>query len=158
MARSLLGRLHALSDAHSLVRRSFNPDSKATAVAIRDVIEAVLRPYRPPIVTGPKVRLGERATSSAALVFHELATNAAKYGALSNEDGIIRIDWRIDGENLSLSWTEDAGLPIPQSRQPGFGSTLIESTIAALRGTIAHDWRPTGLSVAITLPLKSLDR
>jgi two-component sensor histidine kinase len=91
LVESLSGRVRALAVANGLVRRTFSDIALEKKVDIRDVIAAVLCP-----LDGPSVPLGERAVNNVALVFHELATNAAKY--LSNDDGRVTVDWQmVDG-------------------------------------------------------------
>jgi two-component sensor histidine kinase len=157
MAESLSGRLRALSDAHSLVRRSFNPEThEPVGVELSDVISTVLRPHRNPVMNGAHVQLGERATNSVALVFHELATNASKYGALSVEGGTVYVDWTADGDTLVLTWRETGGPPVMAPKKNGFGTALVRSTIAGHGGTIESDWAREGLTARISVPLSSL--
>jgi len=156
LAESLLGRLHALSDAHSLVRRSFDPSSETKGVALTDVIDTVLRPYRKHLTQSVPMHLGERSTNAVALVCHELATNAAKYGALTSESGVVNVDWTTDGDNLVLTWRETGGAAIAAPGKKGFGTTLVASTISGHDGTIDYDWNPAGLIVRIVIPLARL--
>lgn len=156
MTKSLTGRLHALAVAHGLVRRSFNPDLKVEGVELSELVGAVLRPYRAPDARGETIHLGERATNSIALIFHELATNAAKYGALSVARGSVGVTWKIVDENLDLRWREDNGPDIEPPSKKGFGSTLVESTIASHGGSLERTWSPHGLSVHIKIPMDRL--
>jgi two-component sensor histidine kinase len=158
LADKLIGRIHALSDAHGLVRQSFSLSAVSRQVVLGELIDTILRPYRTPALSGPEVGLGQHATNSIALVLHELATNAAKYGALSVDDGTVDIAWRVDGGTLELTWREANG-PAPQaSTKKGFGSTLVERTILGYGGTLDRDWSPQGLIVRITIPTESLAR
>jgi two-component sensor histidine kinase len=157
MSKSLSGRIHALANANALVRRSFGPDNDVTAFA--DLIRTVLEPYdrTPTELAGPDVRLGDKATNSLALVFHELATNAAKYGALSTEAGSVKVGWTIAAGVLSIHWQERGGPRIdavPQKK--GFGSQLAENSISQQSGTLNFDWIPTGVEVSISVPLANL--
>jgi two-component sensor histidine kinase len=154
----LIGRVHALSDAHGLVRRSFSPTSVAKRVELNELIVTVLRPYRTPSLNGPDIGLGEQATNNIALVMHELATNAAKYGALSVDDGRVDITWKSDTASLDLTWREHDGPVIAAPAKKGFGSTLMERTILGYGGTLDHDWSPQGLTVRIKIPMDSLAR
>jgi two-component sensor histidine kinase len=110
------------------------------------------------IASGPDVPIGPKAVTSLALVLHESATNAAKYGALSGPGGSICIRWGTQRDELWLEWEETGGPAIvnpPQAR--GFGSTLAERSIAGqLGGTIAFEWRPVGVKLKITIPLERL--
>ena len=156
MAENLTGRLRALSEAHGLVRKAVNPDLKIDSVDLAELIKTILRPYRPPKVQGPEVRLGERATSSIALVFHELATNAAKYGALGTEQGLVKVDWSVADGLLELNWQELNGPRTEPPSKKSFGSVLVESTLSSYGGTIDRAWHPDGLAVIVKLPVTRL--
>jgi two-component sensor histidine kinase len=94
------------------------------------------------------------------LLFHELATNATKYGALVNHDGRITIEIIPGDTDATLRWTESGGPPIsaPASAS-GFGSQLMEmSAVRQLGGTVARDWRTEGLAVTITIPKSAFSR
>lgn len=158
MAQSLSGRLHALSDAHSLVRRSFSSGAQIKGAELGELIETILRPYRAPDIEGAAVHLGEHATNNIALIFHELATNAAKYGALSTDQGSVNVTWRLVDGNLDLQWQEENGPAITPPEKKGFGSTLVEKTISSYGGTLNHAWLPYGLAVRITIPVDRLSR
>jgi two-component sensor histidine kinase len=109
-------------------------------------------------ISGPVVSLGERATNGLALVFHELATNAAKYGALKDGQGLVAVAWHQDDGKLVMTWKEQGGPKIdgPPTRA-GFGTILSKSTIEAqMQGTLAYDWRPEGLHFTLSLPVSCL--
>jgi CheY-like chemotaxis protein len=89
-----------------------------------------------------------------ALALHELATNAAKYGALSTPLGKLAVRWSIAQQNLALQWVEDSGRPIAKPTRSGFGSTIVTSSVEGqLRGSIDIEWRPTGFCCSIVIPL-----
>ena len=91
-----------------------------------------------------------------ALVFHELTTNAAKYGALSNAVGSVAVRWREDGDNLVFSWTERGGPTIasPPDHE-GFGSTLVTRTvIGQFGGDLTREWKSEGLEMTMRVQLK----
>ena len=95
-----------------------------------------------------------------ALLFHELATNAAKYGALSREDGTVTLDTRRSGDRFILTWTEAGGpaLAGPPART-GFGSSLASLSVEGqLGGRLERNWRPDGLQVVADLPATALSR
>jgi PAS domain S-box-containing protein len=167
MSQSLRGRLHALSRANNLVRPGvFGSEQligKRTTIA--ELVRTVLLPYADEkgghdryVASGPDVPVGAKSVTSLALVLHESATNAAKYGALAGPSGSIRIEWGTRGDELWIQWEETGGPAIvspPQAR--GFGSTLAERSIAdQLGGTIAYEWRPIGVELKITIPLERL--
>lgn len=164
MATALRGRLSALSRAHELVQPAGGTAHGAgTDVDLGRLCEAVLEPYRQGstnrvAIEGPGVRVGSNTTTSLALVLHELATNAAKYGSLSNAEGHLAIRWHVHDDMVDLLWTE-AGGPVV-SKPPefeGFGTQLSQRSIAGqLGGTLEREWSPEGLRVHMTLPLNRL--
>lgn len=151
MTHSLMGRLNALGFAHALVRSEFSSGHEVRAAFLHDLLNGVVSPYATPALSGPDVRLGERATNAIALIFHELTTNAAKYGALSAAGGTVSVAWTIEDDKLVLAWTESGG-PAPTTTQSGFGSRMVQGTVASLEGAIEYDWKPTGLSAKVSIP------
>src|SRR5690606_20824281 len=89
-----------------------------------------------------------------ALVLHELATNAAKYGALSEPEGQLQVAWRIADNQLQVEWNETCRRAIAPPTKKGFGTKVIEASIGAqLGGRIEHDWRRSGLKCTFSLPM-----
>jgi PAS domain S-box-containing protein len=164
MANALRGRLSALSRAHELVQPVSAADmGTGPDVELARLTEAVLEPYRQAgqnkiTIGGPRVLVGSNTTTSLALVLHELATNAAKYGCLSTPDGQLSIQWTLQEENVDFLWTETCGpcIESPPTFE-GFGTQLSQRSITGqLGGTLERDWRPEGLCVHMTLPLNRL--
>ncbi|UVF19017.1 PAS domain-containing protein [Microvirga terrae] len=164
MANALRGRLSALSRAHELVQPVAGGETgQGPDVELGRLIEAVLEPYRQSgqnrIATeGPRVLVGSNTTTSLALVLHELATNAAKYGCLSCAEGDLAIHWTLQGDDVDLLWTESGG---PTIESPptfeGFGTQLSQRSITGqLGGTLDREWRPEGLRVHMILPVSRL--
>lgn len=157
LARELSGRLHALAEANSLVRRSPEVQERpAWASDLEQVVQAVLRPYAHATsrLHGPPVALGEQATNVVALVFHELATNAAKYGALGADAGSVHVEWTADGAMLDVTWTETGGPPVvAPPEESGFGTSLVMNSIRRQGGSIQRSWRPEGVQVKLAIPL-----
>ncbi|MGE3987083.1 sensor histidine kinase [Pseudorhodoplanes sp.] len=157
LADSLTGRLQALAEAHALVRRSFSETGKGQHIPLGEIITRILRPYHGDSdIGGPDVRLGEHATNNIALVFHELATNAAKHGALSREGGTVRVRWTQDDHVVIVDWQEIGGPAVSIPDKRGFGSTLVTSTLTSLGAGITHHWDGAGLRVVISAPLAKL--
>ncbi|MGD9847244.1 MAG: HWE histidine kinase domain-containing protein [Pseudorhodoplanes sp.] len=157
-AETLSGRLHALSSAHGLVRRSFS-DHENQGATLTDLLRTVLAPYGSRAArfeNGREVELGDTAISSLALVFHELATNAAKHGALKNDKGTVDISWSESDGRLAIRWIEQGGPTVSPPVRKGFGSTLVEGTIARLGGAIGNEWLPGGVQATISIPVKQL--
>jgi two-component system CheB/CheR fusion protein len=103
-------------------------------------------------IDGPDVTLPAQAASSVALIVHELATNAIKYGALSTETGRVELTWSVaPGKKLSLLWQERGGPPVKAPERRGFGSTLIERGVGG--GKVERVFAPDGVTCRIDLPL-----
>jgi two-component sensor histidine kinase len=97
-------------------------------------------------VEGPPVRIPPQAAVSLALAMHELATNAAKYGALSSPEGEIVIHWETNASSLQLVWTECGGPSVEEPRKSGFGTRLIKRVLAAdLQASVRVEFRREGL-------------
>ncbi|NIX77862.1 PAS domain-containing protein [Microvirga terricola] len=164
MALILRGRLSALSRAHELVRPVTDPANRTEQdVDLEKLIVAVLAPYRQPdghkiVIEGPGLEVGPNTMTSLALVLHELATNAAKYGCLSKPEGSLAIRWTMARDNVDIIWTEMGGPPI--LRPPdfeGFGTQLALRSIAGqLGGSLVREWLHEGLRVHMNLPLGRL--
>jgi two-component sensor histidine kinase len=152
------GRLIALSQAHDLLT-SGNWDS----TSLGPVVGMALRPYRSDRedrfeIAGPEVRLAPKTALTIAMGLHELATNAFKYGALSNPAGRVSIRWRVEdgdaGPRLNLEWTERGGPPVSPPGRKGFGSRLIERGLAAeLGGRVEIEYRQDGVVCSVHAPL-----
>jgi len=165
MATALRGRLSALSRAHELVQptATVGHDGSGSEVELARLCEAVLEPYRQAgtsrvVIQGPNVKVGSNTTTSLALVLHELATNAAKYGSLSAAEGHLSIQWTTRDGMIDLQWIESGGPTVgaPPAFE-GFGTQLSQRSIAGqLGGTIEREWPPEGLRVHMSLPLSRL--
>lgn len=150
-------RLKAMARTHdALTRRSW------TGAELRDLLEQELRPYGFARVAldGEAVELTPRMALTLGMVFHELATNAAKHGALSVPQGRVDVAWSAtrppDGAPafLRLTWRESDGPTVPPRTRRGFGSRLIEGSVASeLSGKVTLDLPPQGLSCELVVPL-----
>ncbi len=149
-----LGRFGALVAAQDL---SFDGDG----LTLQAVLEQVLAPYlvdagRICIEPGPAVDFDPRVLMSFGLVVHELATNAAKHGALSDPAGRVRIRWLVseDSDSFRMEWMESGGPPVEPPETTGFGTKLIQFSIAyGLGGTVEQHYAKQGLRVEIFIPL-----
>ncbi len=151
-------RLAALARAHSLLT---SPGDDR--IELRHVLKRELTPYIDDdsdrvIIEGDDIALNREPAIALELVFHEMVTNAVKYGSLSNETGTITIRWNRtkneSGEHAHIEWVESGGPPIESKGNSGFGSLLIESSIAHdLAGTIHMQFKPDGLHCMIYFPL-----
>jgi two-component sensor histidine kinase len=158
LAAKFTARLHALADANALVRRGFD-HLPWDGADFAEIVARILRPHDEgrSVVRGPALSVGERATNSLALLFHELATNAAKYGALSVDHGSVEIEWETDEKDIRLRWREAGGPVTTPSDKQGYGTRLVNFTMQQLGGKIDYDWRPEGLVARIQLPISSLN-
>ncbi len=165
MADVLRGRLVALAAAHELIRPAITAEVGYTErTSLSDLLTAILAPhlYFPEQLTleAPPVEIGVTAATSLALVLHELATNAAKYGALSTPKGQLRISARFAPESLELEWNESGG-PVVEGppRHEGFGSRLATmSVVGQLAGSIDFQWNETGLVARLVMSRERLAR
>ena len=156
-ADGLDGRIRALSATHDLLTQS---DWGSTPV--QAVIDAELLPYKRDddhqvTAIGPDVELAPNDALSLGLAIHELATNAAKYGALSQPGGTIAINWALtDTEGLvRVEWLERGGPPVPQERSRGFGTDLIERVVAhELRHPVELEFDPKGVRCVLLIPVR----
>ena len=168
MAETIRGRLGALSSAHQLIR-PLNPAVHAgkQATTLGDLVRAVLSPHLEPFsagaevrvtVGGPDIPVGGHAATNIALVLHELATNAAKYGALSVLGGQVRISWSAADGRLALSWQEVGGPRVAgPPEHSGFGSLLARRSVSGqLAGDLIFHWNPEGLVVLVTVSTERL--
>ncbi len=155
------GRIHALARAHDLlVAENWN------GAGLKRLAQQTLAPYFEAdtdrvTIDGPSLRLTPQAGTAMVLILHELATNAAKYGALSAPDGMLALRWRIDDGtedgSIHIDWTETCKHKIETPTRKGFGSRLIQSSVSHdLQGTAEMDYRAAGLHCEIMFPLKSL--
>jgi PAS domain S-box-containing protein len=171
------GRLHALADAHSLLTDTDWEGTTLRALITQETSAAVWRDQRVTL-SGPDVLLKPEPALALALVFHELTTNAMKYGALSGTEGQLNVTWEIApqvpamaphevesqqqqpgklapaGRQLALTWSEHCASPINPNRQRGFGSDLIERSLGhGLGGVVQRTFDTRGVTVRISLPL-----
>jgi len=155
MAQKLTHRLMALGRAQELVRPT--PGRKNEGALLGDLISVLLAPYDEKgasvriRVSVPKMNVGEASSTTLALVIHELATNSAKYGALSVASGTLDVSCNANDDEVVVMWTERGGPSVVAPVAPqGFGSKLVHRTMAAqLGGSIASDWSEEGLVVTL---------
>lgn len=161
-ADALRVRISALARAHEFVT-----PAEADAAAhggLPGLLEALLAPYPDSaaadiVIDVPDLPVGPRSATALALILHEQATNALKYGGLSRPGGRVAVGACIEGERLVMVWRETGGPAIagPPSRS-GFGTMLAaRSAEGHLRGWMSHDWRPEGLVATLSVPLMILE-
>jgi PAS domain S-box-containing protein len=152
-------RIMALAEAHNLLT-----DSNWSGASLKDIVERVLIPYsdvecRRYELPAHDIQVGPKAAVSLVMAFHELATNAAKYGALSNGDGLLRVDWKVSNEaqppRLFVRWEETGGPLVRAPTRQGFGSRLIRGLAQETAGEVRLDYEPSGLVCTVDIPLYS---
>lgn len=150
-AAAVEGRIASLARAHALLSRS-RWQGGDLAQLIDDEIAGYSRPGHAE-VSGPLATLVPDAVQPVSLVFHELATNAVKYGALKAETGRVDVSWALQADGrLEIRWNETGGPAIVPPTHAGFGTRLLTDVITKqLHGEITRDWRPGGLVVEIRL-------
>lgn len=147
------GRIHALAATHNLLSAT-----RWQGANLRQIVEEELAPYRTNghdrvVTEGPAAMLLPATAQAVALALHELATNAAKYGALSIDTGRLRLTWSIGPEALEVEWLETGGPVAKPPSSLGFGLSIVRSSIEAqFRGGVAYDWRPEGLCCRLSIP------
>jgi two-component sensor histidine kinase len=149
-------RLMALSATHNLLTAT-----NWKSADLRDVVQLEFRPYGPERyrLAGPTVALTPAQALALGLLFHELATNAAKHGALAHGDGKVEVVWRLrkPGRELEIDWKEHDGPPVIPPTRSGFGTRLIERSLQGqLGGEAVLDYAPDGVRCHIRLPLAPL--
>lgn len=151
-AKSLGRRLQALASNHDLlVNSAWRPVGLAELVhsqldplgAVEDRVE----------LSGPDVKVSPSAAQALSMALHELATNAVKYGSLSNETGQVKITWRIDEDDFYMAWREIGGPPVDPPTSKGFGTTVLDAlTASAMSGVVDMDYAPDGLVWTLRCP------
>jgi two-component sensor histidine kinase len=156
---SIESRLLALSRSHDLLTLE-----NWEGAGLLDLIKAALEPFGAAngrsahiVITGENIRVSPNVALALGIAFHELATNAVKYGAFSNNTGSVLISWTIEpspeGDRLLLRWQEKDGPPVTPPSRKGFGSRVIERGLAhELEGAVDLDYRTDGVVCAINFP------
>jgi two-component system CheB/CheR fusion protein len=158
-ADAFLGRLDGMARTHDLLTQG-----SWQGAGLRELLANMLRSYMSRDgnnirMDGPDLMLEPRAATTLGMVFYELATNAAKYGALSTRGGQIDIQWRIgrmdDREAVSLSWVEHGGPAVKTDAQDGFGTAFVKRSIEyEISGHVELELRPSGIHCLIEFPLR----
>jgi two-component system CheB/CheR fusion protein len=150
-ARAVEGRVAALARAHARLAAG-----RWEGLDVGELLRGELAPHAEgdrARAEGPPLRLSPDGAQAIAMVAHELATNAAKYGALARPDGRLDVCWAREGDEVVIRWREADGPPVVQPASAGFGTQLVRTTVEAqMGGRFAPDWHPDGFSCTIRLP------
>jgi PAS domain S-box-containing protein len=154
LKQAIGGRIRALSLVHSLFVQTRWIGAELSAIATQELAPYSGTDGNRVRIAGPQVLLEPNTAQAIAVCLHELATNAAKYGALSADNGQVDLKWShgTDGR-LNLRWAETGGPAVQAPTRKGFGGRIIEQMIAQLKGKTHFDWRAEGLVCEITLQL-----
>ena len=152
---SFIGRVQAMAKAHTLLTKTMMQGTDVTELVSEQVLLGVSDDNRISC-SGPLLVLDAQQALHLALVLHELATNARKYGALSVPNGRLSVSWQMrtnGGRNLLLLWKESSGPKVTAPSERGFGSTLIEQTLRAHGGEASVHYNTDGVTWEIKLPI-----
>ncbi|WP_051505624.1 CheR family methyltransferase [Mesorhizobium sp. WSM2561] len=150
-AEALIGRLHAMSRAYGLLSKE-----RWKEASINELLHQELEPFSIDRfeLDGAEVKLSPQQGLSLSMAIHELATNAAKYGALSKPEGRVALTWSADGDIFRLAWRERGGPPVRKPEINGFGLSLLQGEIGyRLGGNVETTFNRDGLEVQITFPM-----
>jgi two-component sensor histidine kinase/CHASE3 domain sensor protein len=146
-------RIRALLTAHEVTQGT----ATGPMASLGNLIETTLAPYRSETlraeISGPETSLAANKVTPLGLVLHELTTNAVKYGAWAN-DGLLKVQWRVEDEQLMIDWHETCEIADTSPAREGFGSMLMTSAERQLGGTIDRSFSPEGVDVRIVIPLE----
>jgi two-component sensor histidine kinase len=150
VAETIVGRIRSVSATNDIITKS-----EHQTAGLRAILERELNPYGRARIAlhGPDVQLHAELARSFALIVHELATNAAKYGALSRPDGQLSVEWTLLSGRLALHWSEKNGPVIDRPFEPGFGARLVTRLLKNHDGEVTPEFKPDGLRVQISLAL-----
>lgn len=154
---SITQRLQALAGAHDVLTNSGWEEAR-----LGEIVKTATAPFDSGETTrihvgGDPVVVSSRAATAIALAIHELSTNAVKYGALSNDKGVVTVNWHIENDQLELVWQESGGPEVAEPSRTGFGSRMIERALSAsIQGTAEIEYRPLGVVFTIRTPVSHL--
>jgi PAS domain S-box-containing protein len=154
LKKAIKGRIQALANVHSLFVATRWIGAELSAIAEQELAPYSATGEKRARIDGPQVLLEPNTAQAIAVTLHELATNAAKYGALSTANGHVDLKWSHEtNRRLNLRWTETGGPTVRPPKRRGFGGRIIEQMIGQLKGKTRFDWRAEGLVCEITLPV-----
>jgi PAS domain S-box-containing protein len=164
LADSTRARLSALARAHALTFSDGFGGAAPPSTTLHSLVRTIVAPFNEPehpriAITGIDDGVSGSTVTSLALLLHEFATNATKYGALSTDTGSVEVVFAEEGESIVVHWTERGGPPVaPPTGSLGFGDVLSRIAVSdQLGGEIIRDWRPEGLAIRLVIPRARLE-
>ena len=152
LKQAIEGRIRALANVHSLFVQTRWIGAELSAIARQELAPYFEEGETRARIKGPQILLEPSVAQSVAVILHELATNAAKYGSLSLASGRIDLSWSQEPDGrLELRWTETGGPPVHTPRREGFGGRIIKQMAEQLKGAARFEWRAEGLDCEINL-------
>lgn len=151
-ATKVFGRIKATMNANELVT-----EPRPHLLTLRQLLQQAFAPYGEDRleVIGPEILIEPETARHLILLVHELVTNAAKYGSLSQLNGRVSVKWLECDDTIALSWTESGGPAIDLPKRQGFGSQLVNACVKALAGSVQHHFAPDGFSCSITFKMRA---
>jgi two-component system CheB/CheR fusion protein len=155
-AAAFLGRIQSMGKAYDLVSRE-----QWGEVTLHDILSSALRPHAEERddrlrFGGPDIAFAPQQALALGMVFHELTTNALKYGALSKAKGRVAVTWEVEKGRLVITWLERDGPEIAKPNRRGFGTELIERELKSVLGArVTFDYAPEGVEVRISIPYEA---
>jgi PAS domain S-box-containing protein len=164
LADSTRARLSSLARAHALTFSDGFDGAAPQSTTLQSLVRTIMAPFdeaehRRIAISGIDSGVCGSAVTSLALLLHEFATNAAKYGALSGDTGSVRVVFAEEGDSVVVHWTEHGGPPVaPPNGRVGFGEVLSRIAVSdQLGGDIVREWRPEGLAIRLSFPRSRLE-
>ena len=155
-SESFSARLQAMAASQDMLTRSRWQKADLAELLRIELSQALGKELPEGVLSGPKLLLSENSTQALGLTFHELATNALKYGEVGTTQEALKVEWRVldDGRRLLLHWRERGASPVRAPDKPGFGTRLIDMNITReLKGKITRSYRDDGLDIEIDIVL-----
>jgi PAS domain S-box-containing protein len=154
LKRAIEGRIQALANVHTLFVESRWKGAELSTLARQELAPYLHDNTARADINGPQLLLAPNTAQTIAMILHELATNAAKYGALSVPKGCVEVKWAVSNDQVILNWIEKGGPPVNEPTRQGFGTRVMERIVKYQhKGDIRPDWRAEGLSCEIILPM-----
>ena len=163
LAEAARARLAALARAHDLTFAQGFGEDIDRPTTLQAIVRTIVAPFNEPetpriMLSGIDTGVSGSAVTSLALLLHEFATNAAKYGALSGAAGTVKVALAEEGDTVVVHWTEQGGPTVAAPRgSEGFGAVLSRTAVSnQLGGELVRDWRPEGLAIRLSVPRSRL--